>query len=122
MGRNLTGWALLLSIGLCIAAPADAKDRKSAAAGDREPLADVAAPREARSVSMRQETFAASSARSAVSSSSAEVSSSGRNGKPYATLAEQPELRSNPLRVTIGAVAVQPSIGGINGARFSIGF
>ncbi len=122
MGRNLTSWALLLLVGLGIAASADAKDRKSAGPSDREPLTDVTVAREARSVSMRQETFAASSARPAVSSSAAEVSSSARNGKPYAPLAEQPELRSNPLRVTIGALAVQPSIGGINGARFSIGF
>ena len=123
MGRYFTGCALLLLIGLGVAAPsADAKDRKSAASRDRESLADVVAAREARSVAMRQDAFAASAARPAVSSSTATMSSSGRNGKPIAPLADQPELRSNPFRVNIGGVAVQPSVGGINGARFSIGF
>ncbi len=118
MGRNLTGCGLVLLIGLGMAAPAVAKDRKSAAGRDREALVDPIAAREARSGSTRQEAFAVSAARSAP----AEISSRSRNGKPYAPLADQPELRSNPFRVNIGAVAVQPSIGGINGARFSIGF
>jgi hypothetical protein len=45
------------------------------------------------------------------------------NGKPIAPLADQQEGRpSNPFRFKIGAVAVQPAVGGIKGAQFSIGF
>ena len=113
MGHTSKGWLVVVLIVLgAAAAPAHAKDRKSAASRDREPLAEMIAARQARSVSMRRDESAAS----------VEMSSSSRNGKPIAPLAEQQALRSNPFRFHIGAVAVQPTVGGIKGAQFSIGF
>ena len=111
MGRTIYGWLMMVLVALGVAAtPAYAKDRKSGR--DREPLAEMFAARQARSVAMRQDASAAS----------AEMSSSSRNGKPIAPLAEQQPARSNPFRFNIGAVAVQPAVGGIKGAQFSIGF
>jgi hypothetical protein len=103
MGRIFTSWLVVGLLGVGGAAiPAYAKDRK--AAGDREALSAMVA------------------ARATSATAPLERSSSGRNGKPIAPLAEQPELRSNPFRMKIGALAVEPSLGGIKGARFSIGF
>ena len=123
MGRTISGWLVVLVLALGVATPAAyAKDRKSAASRDREPLADMLATRQARSVSMRQDASAGSAASAATSAAAVEMSSSSRNGKPIAPLAEQQPLRSNPFRFDIGAVAVQPAVGGIKGAQFSIGF
>ena len=123
MGRTIYGWLVMVLVALSVTAtPADAKDRKSDRSREREPLAEMMTARQARSVSMRQDASATSVARSASSSPSAEMSSSGRNGKPIAPLAEQLPGRSNPFRFNIGAVAVQPAVGGIKGAQFSIGF
>ena len=96
----------LITLGIAVA-PAHAKDRKSDASRNREALVDMLAGRQAVQTSM--------------SSSGAERSAS-RNGKPTAPLAEQQPAESNPFRFKIGAVAVQPTVGGIKGARFSIGF
>ena len=123
MGRTISGWRVVVVVELGVAATsADAKDRKSAASREREPLTEMIAARQARSVSMRQDASAASVARSTNSSASAEISSSNRNGKPIAPLADQQPPRSNAFRFNIGAVTVQPAVGGIKGAQFSIGF
>ena len=108
MGRTIFGMlvALFAVLGIGIT-PAHAKDRKSEVARDREALVEMLAPRQA--------------VQSSMSSSGAEVSAS-RNGKPIAPLAEQQPPASNPFRFNIGGVAVQPTVGGIKGARFSIGF
>ena len=107
MGRRFTGGGLVLLVAVGIAAcPAHAKDRKSSSR-DREALSEM---------------IATSPARAAASSAPTEMSSGGRNGKPIAPLAEQQVVRSNPFRFNIGAVAVQPTVGGIKGAQFSIGF
>ena len=122
MGRGFIGSIAGVLLALSVAPPADAKDRKPAGPRDREALADMMAAREARPASTRQETSAASASRSATSSAAADMSSSRPNGKPIAPLEEQQPARSNPFRFNIGAVAVQPAVGGIKGAQFSIGF
>ena len=121
MGRRLTGWLVVFMVALGAAVtPAQAKDRKSAAPRDREALLDMIAARQARPVAMRQEAVAATGA--APSATAAELSTSARNGRPIAPLQEQQAVRGNPFRFNIGAVAVQPAVGGIKGAQFSIGF
>ena len=122
MGRNFNGWMVVFSVALGVAvAPAEAKDRKSAAR-EREAVADMIAAREARSVAMRQEPAGGLTTRSAAASGTVQMSSTKPNGKPTAPLAEQQAPRSNPFRFNIGAVTVQPTVGGIKGAQFSIGF
>ena len=107
MGRTIIGMLVAIAmVGIGIT-PAYAKDRKSEVARDRGALVEMLAPRQA--------------VQSSMSSSGTEVSAS-RNGKPIAPLAEQQPAASNPFRFNIGGVAVQPTVGGIKGARFSIGF
>ena len=122
MGRPIIATLVVLFATLGIAVtPAQAKDRKAGADRDREALVDVLAERQARSAVMRQEGSGAPDVRSAMSSSAAEMSA-GRNGKPVEPVAQAQPAESNPFRFKIGAVAVQPTVGGIKGARFSIGF
>lgn len=108
MGRTIIGMLVALSAVLAVGVtPAHARDRKSEVARDREALVDMLAARPA--------------VQSSGSSSAAEVSVS-RNGKPIAPLAEHQPAASNPFRFNMGGVAVEPAVGGIKGARFSIGF
>lgn len=108
MGRKFIRMlgVMIVALGIVVA-PAHAKDRKSGDARDRDAVEDVLAARQA--------------VHSSISSPGAETSAS-RNGKPIAPLAEQQPVEANPFRLNIGAVAVQPTVGGIKGARFSIGF
>ena len=108
MGGRIFAKLLLLFAALGIAVtPAHGKDRKSGAGRDREALVEMLTARQAVQASM---------------SSGGGETSSGRNGKPIAPLAEQAPAESNPFRFNVGAVAIQPTVGGIKGARFSIGF
>ena len=122
MGQRFIGWWGAAVVAIVVGTtPASAKDRKAATARDRAALDEMIAARQERPA-IRQEASAAPAARSARSSSATELSSPERNGQPIAPLQEQPPVRSNPFRFNIGAVAVQPVVGGIKGAQFSIGF
>jgi hypothetical protein len=114
LGRRFTGWLFVSVFALGVAVtPAGAKDRKSAAR-DSGALAERLTMREARAMTMRQEPAGARDS----------ASVDGKpNGRPIAPLADGQEIKaSNPFRFNIGAVAVQPAVGGIKGAQFSIGF
>ena len=120
MGRgSIRCAALVFMVGFAFQ-PAEAKDRKSAAADpDRAALADMVASRAAQMKAPRND---ASPERVAASSAVLDRSSPSRNGAPMAPLREQQAARPNALSLKLGAVTVRPAIGGIKGAQFSIGF
>ena len=122
MGRRSIGCAMLVfMIGFAVS-PAEAKDRKPAAAErDRDTLADMIASRDAEPKAARQDAGVATE-RAATSSAVLDRGSGNRNGAPMAPLREQQPARSNALSLKLGAVTVRPAVGGIKGAQFSIGF
>jgi predicted secreted protein len=103
MGRSFTGCAaLLVALGV-VAEPAQARDRKSSSPDSRELLSEI-------------------SAKAASSSAAIDRRSGNRNADPMAPLApQQPATDRNPLSLKLGAVTLQPAVGGIKGAQVSIG-
>ena len=122
MGQKFNGCAaLLLALGLGIE-PLEARDRKSAAKRNAESPSETTSASATRSVALRPDSFSASTASFASSSAVIDRPSGQRNRKPASPLAEQPPSTSNPLRLNFGAVTLQPAVGGVKGAQFSIGF
>ena len=121
MGR-LIGCVMLMVLGGFAVQPAQARERKSAAAADRAAVSAMTASREAHAKSVRQDASRTSVDRAAASAAVAGTFSSNRNRRPMAPLREQQEARPNALTVKLGAVTLQPAVGGIKGAQFSIGF
>ena len=122
MGRRFTGWAaVLVAVGVATQ-PATARERKSAASRERESLAEMMAEREARSAAARQDASNTSAARATASAATLDSRARNRNGNPTAPVAELQPRETNPLKLKFGAVTLQPAVGGIKGARFSIGF
>lgn len=124
MGRTFMTGAALVILGASIAVqPAQAKDRKSAAANEnRAAFSDMIAQREAHSRTARQDPSSASVERVAAVAATVDRTSGNRNGTPTAPLREQPAATPSPLSLKFGAVTLQPAVGGIKGAKFSIGF
>jgi hypothetical protein len=79
------------------------------------------APREAQAKAARQDTSSGSVERVSATAAVLDRGSSNRNGTPTAPLREQ-QAASSALSLKFGAVTLQPAVGGIKGARFSIGF
>jgi hypothetical protein len=122
MRRGFIGCvALLLALGVTIQ-PAEARDRKSAAARNREDLSDTRAVREARAFSVRREVFMTSAITVGLSSSESDGPGGKRRRSFAAGLADPEPARTNRLELKLGAMTVRPSIDGIKGAQFSIGF
>lgn len=122
MVRSFKACAVLIVV--CgVAIPAHAKDRKSAGAdGERSALADMIVSREAHAKAMRQDASSASVERAAVVRSAGDRTSGNGNGAPEAPLREQQGATPSALSLKFGAVTLQPTVGGIKGAKFSIGF
>ncbi len=123
MVRSFKACAVLIVVcGVVI--PAHAKDRKSAGAdGERSALADMIVSREAHAKATRQDTSSASVERAAVVGSAGDRTSGNGNGAPTAPLREQQQAATrSALSLKFGAVTLQPAVGGIKGAKFSIGF
>jgi hypothetical protein len=113
MGPRFNGAWLGVFVALAFAVTTGyAKDPKRAGPRDGEAAAAATIAREARSVAAPERSTGREGA----------TLERKPNGKPIAPLADQQVLRSNPFRFNIGAVAVQPTVGGIKGAQFSIGF
>ena len=102
--------------------PAEAKDRKAAAAEHDSAFSDMIASRGDNAKATRQDASAASVERTVASPAVLDRGSASRNGTPMAPLREQQPARSNALSLRLGAVTVRPSLGGIKGAQFSLGF
>lgn len=120
MGRIFIprGWAALL-VGVSFALqPVEAKDRNSSGSRDRKSGGETTV---ARAAMMRQNGTGGSTGKAA-SPSLTERLTSKPNGDPIAPLADQLPARSNPLQIKLGAVTLQPAVGGIKGAQLSIGF
>jgi len=115
------GVALLFALGVVIQ-PAEARDRKSAAARDREGAFDTRATREMRAFAIRREIFIASATTAEATSAGIDRPAGNRSGSFIARVADPEPTRTNRLELKLGAVTLQPAIDGIKGAQFSIGF
>jgi len=120
MGRNLVGaCGLLVALGLACQ-PAHAGDRKSATRV-HEAKEMLVAPK-AHEVSLRSEMFGASEVRpfAARSSASAEHGSNRNSERENAT--DHNPLTLFHINSKLGDIAVEPVMGQVNGAQFSLGF
>ena len=122
MGRTFIGCVGLMVLGGFIVQPADAKDRRSASSAERGTLSEMIVPREAHAKSARQDTSTGSMERASATAAVLDRGTSNRNSTPTAPLREQQSASSSALSLKFGAVTLQPAVGGIKGAKFSIGF
>ncbi|MEO5722188.1 MAG: hypothetical protein ABIR71_12045 [Chthoniobacterales bacterium] len=121
MSRNLIGCCgLLLAVGLACQ-PAAAGDRKSAKRGNEE-VAEFSAGTKVNAFSQRSELLGTRVFEARKSTASTQVS--GRRAEPHTDVPARvrKELTFFRFRSTIGEVAVQPVVGQVNGAQFSLGF
>jgi hypothetical protein len=122
--RRVGVCGLLVAIGLACQ-PAQAGDRKSARR-DHEASEDIIVPSKTHAVSLKYELTGASTAKTFEAGSSASVGrrSSRDRGTPTADAPAREHRRLTLFHINskIGDIAVEPVIGHVNGAQFSIGF
>ena len=125
MGRNLVGsCGLLVAIGLaCL--PAHAGDRKSGRRG-QEAAEEIFVPRKTHTVTLQYETVGASAVRpfeARYSTSANQRPARDRERRNAdAQAREHKPLTLFHLNSKFGDIAVQPVMGQVNGAQFSLGF
>lgn len=121
MGRQLVTWA---AFGFAIALAlgnAEARDRKSASAPERNAASEMVAGREAYAIALRHDPFA-SAAVAPLASKRSVSDEDGSDRRAPAPPIERKALTIFRFDSILGDVAVQPVVGSVKGAQFSVGF
>lgn len=116
---------LIAAVGLACQ-PAQAGDRRSAARAHDESLEDIFVPAKTHAVALKYELAGASATKNftAGASVSARRRSSRETGTPTADAPAREHRRLTLFHINskFGDIAVEPVIGRVNGAKFSIDF
>jgi hypothetical protein len=122
--RSWSCWLLLVAIGLACQ-PARGGDRKSGSRQGQEAAADIVVARKAHAVSLRDEVLGSLAvrplgARDSVSTGDGSKEKAKGNGAMHAR--EHKPLTLFHINSKLGDIMVQPVVGNVNGAQFSLGF